>query len=158
MLSRFTGVLLIAVGVLVVGSAVMVPIPSFDQLERRDGMLVEASRERFTPCRRGDCTRTMVTVRHVDGTRRYHLADADTTLLEAGKPITIWTHPEFRGFDRRRAWHVVQGGWVIRDHATLATVDRRIRAGLLLLAPVLFVVGGWITRHYDPSTRTAVRP
>ena len=149
------GIMLIAAGVLVVVSAVLVPIPPFDELESRPGTLIEASREGFSPCRWGDCTRTMVRVRHADGIRRYHFADADVAMLEEGEPITVWTYPEFRGFDRRRVWHAVQDGRVIRDHAVLATPDRRIRFGLLLLAPALLVGGGWVSRRYDWQGRPA---
>lgn len=147
--------MLIAAGVLVLVSAVLVPIPSFDDLRPRDGILMEANRERFSPCRRGDCTRTVVTVRHADGVHRYHFADADTAALEEGAPITVWTYPEFRGFDRRRVWHAVQNGRVIRDHAVLSAPDRRIRIGLLLLTPALLIGGGWISRHYDWQGRPA---
>lgn len=91
----------------------------------------------------------MVSVRHPDGVRRYHFADADTALLDVGAPITVWTYPEIRGFDRRRVWHAEQRGRVIRDHASLSTADRRIRLALLLLAPALLLAGGWIARHYD---------
>lgn len=145
---RVTGLILVGSGTVVVVAAVMVPIPAFDELEPRPGTLVEARRERFSPCRRGDCTRTMVTIRHLDGVRRYHFADADTAALEAGAPITVWTYPEIRGFDRLRVWHAEQNGRVIRDHASLSAADRRIRIGLMLLAPILLLGGGWIARHY----------
>lgn len=149
LLNRAAGVALVAFGVLILASAVLVPIPPFDDLERRPGTLLEAARERFSPCSRGDCTRTIATVKHADGVRRYHLADADTAALEVDAPITLWTYPEFRGFKRVRVWHVEQRGRVIRDHARLSRADRSIRIALLLMAPVLILGGGWIVRHRD---------
>jgi hypothetical protein len=149
LLSRPAGLALVSFGVLILATAVFVPIPAFEDLEPRPGILLEAVRERYSPCRSGDCTRTMATVRHADGVTRYHFADADTATVEVGQPITVWTYPEFRGFDRVRAWHAEQGGRVIRDHERLSKADRRLRIALLALAPFLFLGGGWIVRHRD---------
>lgn len=149
LLSRPAGLALVAFGVLILATTVLVPIPAFEDLERRPGVLLEAVRERYSPCRSGDCTRTMVTVRHADGVGRYHFADADTASLKVGQPITVWTYPEFRGLDRVRAWHTEQGGRVIRDHERLSKADRTIRVALLLIAPFLLLGGGWIVRHRD---------
>lgn len=149
LLNRGAGLLLITFGLVILAATVLVPIPSFADLERRPGLLLDATRERFTPCRFGDCTRTIVTVRHADGVRRYHFADADTALLEVGSSITVWTYPEFRGFHRLRVWHAEQGARVIRDHASQSRSDRQIRIGLLLAAPLFLLGGGWIARHRD---------
>lgn len=148
---------MIVVGVTILATMVMVKIPAFEDLRPRQGTLVDASRERFSPCRRGDCTRTMVTVRHPDGEQRYHFADTDIEALDLDAPITVWTHPQLRGFDWLRVWHAEQGGRVIREHASLSTADRRIRLALLALVPVLFVAGGWLVRRGKGSTEVGGR-
>lgn len=149
LLNRAAGLVLIGFGLVILAAAALVPIPAFEDLDRRPGILLEAVRERFSPCTRGDCTRTIAVVRHADAVRRYHFADADTAALAVGSPITVWTYPEIRGFDRLRVWHAEQDGRVIRDHARLSRSDRRIRIGLLLIAPLMLLGGGWIVRHRD---------
>lgn len=141
------GRLLLTFGVVIGAGLFLAPVPGFDELERRPGTLVEARRDRFTPCRHGDCTRTLVTVRHEDGMWEYHFGDADLRELVEGEPITVWTYPEIRGLEGRRAWHAVQGDRVIRDHGPAATVDRRIRLVLAVLMPFLIGGGWWMARR-----------
>lgn len=147
--NRGTGVIFLTFGCVIGAGIILAPVPEFDDLERRPGTLVEARRDRFSPCRYGDCTRTLVTVRHDDGAWEYHFGDADPGELEEGAPITVWTYPEIRGLDRRRTWHAVQSGRVIRDHGPAATADRRIRLVLVALMPILIGAGWWMVRRYD---------
>lgn len=147
--SRLAGVILLGAGVLIAATLVLVPIPEFEDLIPRTGTLLEARRDRYSPCRSGDCTRTLVTVRYDDGIREYNFADANPDTMEEGSAITVWTYPEIRGLDRQRAWHAMQGGLVIRDHGPIAAADRRIRTALVLLMPVLIWAGWWIARRYD---------
>lgn len=154
-LNRGTGIVLVLVAGGIGALAVLAPIPGFEELEARSGVVVEARRERFSPCRRGsgDCTRTMVTVRHGDAVRDYHFGDIDTAAFEAGEPITVWTHPHLRGTDQPRVWHAEQGGRVLREYAAEARSDRRIRGVLVTLMPFLLVAGAWITGTYDGRGR-----
>lgn len=157
--SRGSGLLLLAVGGVIAASIVLVPVPDFEELEPRTGTLLDARRDRFSPCSRGDCTRTLVTVRHEEGSREYHFGDADLREMEEGEPITVWTYPEFRGLDRRRAWHAVQGDRVIRNHGPAAASDRGIRLVLGLLMPFLIGGGGWLALRYDwQGRRVGSRP
>jgi hypothetical protein len=155
--NRFVGVMLLGAGLVIVVALLLVPIPVFEDLEPRTGTLVEARRDRFSPCRYGDCTRTLVTVRYEDRIREYNFADVDPGTMEEGAPITVWTYPEIRGLDRQRAWHAMQDGRVIRDHGPAAAADRGIRVGLALL-PVLVGAGWWITRRYDWQGRRVGAP
>lgn len=147
--NRGTGVTLLVFGCVVAVGVAVAPVPDFDELQSRPGTLLDARRDRFSPCRSGDCTRTLVTVRHEDGTWEYHFGDADPARMEMGAPITVWTYPEIRGLDGRRVWHAVQNGRVIRDHGPTATVERRIRLVLILLMPFLIGLGWWMARRYD---------
>lgn len=78
--------------------------------------------------------------------------------MEEGAPITVWTYPLIRGFDRRRAWHAAQDGRVIRDHGPAATVERRIRLVLVALMPILIGAGWWMARRYDWRGRRTEGP
>jgi hypothetical protein len=156
--SRGTGVALLAMGCLIAVAVVVAPVPAFDDLHRRPGTLVDARRDRFSPCRSGDCTRTLVTVRHEDGTWEYHFGDADPERMQVGEPITVWTYPTIRGLDGRRVWHAVQNGRVIRDHGRAATADRRIRLGLVLVMPFLIGIGWRLARRYDWQGRRTGHP
>lgn len=157
-LNRAVGLMLFALGLLIAAAVALVPIPEFDELDVRTGTLIDVRRERYSPCRRGDCLRTMITVRHDGAATDYHFADTDTTLFRPGDPITVRTHREIRGLDGVRVWHAEQAGRVLRDHASEAAVDRRIRLVLVLLMP--FAVGGgwWILRRYDWGGRRVPRP
>lgn len=75
--------------------------------------------------------------------------------MEEGQPITVWTYPEIRGLDRRRAWHAVQRERVMRNHGPAAAADRGIRLALGLLMPLLIGGGGWLALRYDWQGRRA---
>ncbi len=53
---RGVGVMLMACGLLAAAGVLLVPIPDFDALTPRAGTLVDARRERFSPCRRSVST------------------------------------------------------------------------------------------------------
>ena len=132
----------------VTGTAIIViPIPDFEELEFREGVLVDARRERFRPCRSGDCTRTIVTVDHEGARAFYHFGDIATAALEVRAPITVGVYPEFLWSDRVRVWHAEQGGRILRDYSDAVAVDRRIRLGLLVLMPLLAASGIYLRRR-----------
>ena len=149
LLNRATGGVLVAFGLLVLAGLFVAPIPGFDELEARTGTVVEARRARFSPCRAGDCTRTVVAVRQGSEVREYHFGDTDPSRVEVGAPITVWTYPEIRGTARVRAWHAEQDGRVLLDHGPAAGSERTIRLWLGLFAPLGIIGGGWIALRYD---------
>lgn len=151
--SRWAGLLLLLAASVIAVAVVVAPIPDFEDLEPRTGTLVAAERERFSPCRSGDCTRTMVTVRHGAIVERYHFGDTDPARFRSGAPITVWTYPELRGLDRVRVWHAEHEGRVLREYGPLAAGDRRIRFWLVLLIPLLAGGGAWMFRRYDWAGR-----
>lgn len=155
LLNRGAGLAFVAAGLAIVAMVYLGPIPEIEDLDVHSGTVVEARRERYRPCRRGDCTRTIVTVRHGGDEREYHFADVDTARFEVGAPITVWTYPVLRGTDRVRVWHAEQGGRVLREHDADARVDRRIRLAFILMVPLAIGGGAWIARNYDWRGRPA---
>lgn len=55
--------------------------------------------------------------------------------------------------DQPRVWHAEQGGRVLREYASEARSDRRIRGVLVTLMPFLLIAGAWITGTYDGRGR-----
>lgn len=148
----WAGGALIGCAILIGLSGLLVPLPAFEDLAQREGTVLEVRRERV-PCRVRECHRTMVSVRHGRGIRTYHFGDVDPATIEAGTPIRIAVHREFRTGTRERVWHAEQDGRVLLEYAGLAAVDRRLRLVLLLGAPLLLATGVWLIRRSKSPSR-----
>jgi hypothetical protein len=141
----------LAIGVAFLAAYGLAPVPDFDALEHRTGVVEDARRERFTPCRpsASDCVRTVVDVRHAAGVRSYHFADTALAEITVGDPIELWVAPAIRGLDDDRVWHAEQDGRRLRDYERQAQADRRIISVLVPLAPFLMLGGWWLLRRDD---------
>jgi hypothetical protein len=149
---RSIGVGLFLVGVLIVLAYLLVPLPDFDELERRVGVVEDARDERIWFCRQslgGDCAHTVVQVRHDSGVRNYNFAQTDADAITIGEEIVVWVAQEIRGLDRERLWHAEQGGRVVRDYEKAARADRKIIGIMVPLAPFLIFIGLRLARRYD---------
>jgi hypothetical protein len=149
---RGVGVGLFLVGVLIVLAYLLVPLPDFDELERRVGMVEDVRGERIWFCRRslgGDCAHTVVQVRHDGGARNYNFAQTDADEIAIGEEIVLWVAQEIRGLDRERLWQAEQDGRIIRDYERAAASDRKIIGIMVPLAPFLILSGWWLIRRYD---------
>ncbi len=149
--TRGVGVTLLLMGLAVVLAYFLAPVPEFEELARRTGVVEDVRRERITFCRRssGDCRHTVVQVRHEGGSRNYNFAQTDPDEIAIGAAIELWVAPSIKGLDDDRVWHAEQGGRIVRDYERQARADRRIIGIMLPLAPFLIFGGWWLVRHYD---------
>jgi hypothetical protein len=148
---RSIGVGLFLVGVVLLLAYLLVPVPDFDELERRVGVVEDVRRERITFCRHsaGDCRHTVVQFRHDSGARNYNFAQTDPDEIAINAEIVLWVAPSIKGLDHERVWQAEQGGQRILDYERLASSDRRLIGIMVPLAPFLIFVGLWIIRRYD---------
>ena len=151
--TRGIGVLLVIVGVTILLAYWLAPVPDFDELERRVGIVEDARRERITVCRNSSnkCLHTVVDVRHADGSRSYNFAQVAVDDIVTGEEIVLWVAPSIKGLDDDRVWQAEQGGRRVRDYESQARADRRIIWILVPLGPFLIVGGYWLARRYDWS-------
>lgn len=151
MSKRGAGWLLTAVGAVFLAAYWLAPVPDFDALEHRKGVVEDARRERVTPCRQsaGDCLHTVVDVAHAESVRSYNFADTPVTDVTVGAAIELWVAPAIRGLDGDRVWQAEQDGRRLRDYARQAQADRRIVSVLVPMAPFLILGGLWLTRRDD---------
>jgi hypothetical protein len=149
--SRGTGLTLFALGLVIVLAYVLVPVPDKAELERRQGTVVDARRERFSPCRElaSDCFRTIVEVRDANGTRTYNFAQVAVSDVTTGAAIDLDVAPIVKGFDYERVWQAEQNGRRLIDYEHQARTDRRIIAVLLTSAPLFMIGGLLLARRYD---------
>lgn len=147
------GVTLIVIGVVFVAGYFLAPVPDFEDLEHRTGVVEDARRERITPCRHSssDCLHTVVDVRDEDGVRSYNFAQTPVDDVQVGAGIEMWVAPAIKGFDSDRVWHAEQGGRVVREYERQARADRTLIWIMVPLAP-FFVFGGYrLAKAYDWS-------
>lgn len=144
---------LIVIGVAFVAGYFLAPVPGFDDLEHRTGIVEDARRERITPCRHSssDCLHTVVDVRHADGVRSYNFAQTPVDDVHVEAEIELWVAASIKGLDSDRVWHAEQGGRVVRDYERQARTDRTLIWITVPLAP-FFVFGGYrLAKRYDWS-------
>ena len=151
--TRGIGVLLVAVGVMFLLGYWLAPVPDFDELERREGIVEDAHSERIRFCRNSssDCLHTVVDVRHADGLRSYNFAQAAVGDVVTGEDIVLWVAPSIRGLDDDRVWQAEQGGRRVRDYESQARADRWIIWIMVPLGPLLIFSGYRLARCYDWS-------
>lgn len=150
--NRRLGVGLFLIGAIILLGYWLAPVPDFDELEQRTGIVEDARRDRIWFCRRslgGDCAHTVVDVRHAGGVRSYNFAQTPVDDVEVRAEIELWVAPSIKGFDADRVWHAEQGGRVIRDYEHQARADRQLIWFMVPLAPFLLFGGWWLTRRYD---------
>jgi hypothetical protein len=138
-------------GALFLAAYWLAPVPDFDALSHRVGVVLEARRERITACRRSasDCLRTVVDVRHAEGVLTYNFADTPVSDVTVGAPIELWIAPTIRGLDDDRVWQAEQRGRRLRDYQHQARADRRIISVLVPPAPFLMLAGLWLLWRDD---------
>lgn len=146
---RAAGLLLVAASLVILAGILFAPVPDFEELEVRTGTVVSTERERYSPCRSGDCLRTMVTVRHADGVHRYHFAQTDPAVISVGEQITLRVAPHVSGLEAVRVWQAEQAGRIVREYGRQTSADRTIRLILAVLAPLLLLLGIRQMRRWD---------
>lgn len=146
----------VGVGFFLIGAVILLgfwlaPVPDFDELEQRTGIVEDVRRDRITFCRHssGDCRHTVVDVRHAAGARSYNFAQTPVADIDVGAEIELWVAPSIKGFDSDRVWHAEQGGRVIRDYEHQARTDRKLIWMMVPLAPFLLFGGWWLIQRYD---------
>ena len=149
MTRRTAGVALLIMGSVILLAALLVPVPEFEDLERRVGTVDAAREDRISFCRpgSGDCLHTVVEVRHNTGRQTYNFAQSLVSDIAVGEPIALWVAPPIIGLPGARVWQAEQGGRRIIDYEHQARGDRRIMWILIPLAPVLFAAGYWLVRR-----------
>ncbi len=148
---RGIGVGLFLVGVILLLAYWLAPVPDFDELERRVGVVEDVRREEITFCRQSasDCQHTVVQVRHDSGARNYNFAQTDPDEIAIGAEIVLWVAPAIKGLDSDRVWQAEQGGQIIRDYERQARADRKLIGFMVPLAPFLIFGGLWLIRRFD---------
>lgn len=148
---RGVGVALFVVGVVLLLAYGLVPVPDFEELERRVGIVEDVRREPIRFCRRsaGDCQHTVVRVRSDGDSREYNFGRTDPDEIRIGAEIVLWVTPTIRGLDGERIWQAEQAGRRLLDYERQASGDRTLIAIVVPLAPVLVFVGLWLMRRFD---------
>lgn len=148
---RGVGISLGVIGLLILVGSFVAPVPSFEDLERRTGVVEDVRDVRTTFCRQlranDNCLHTVVDIRHPDGTRSYNFAQTPADDIAVGENIVLWVAPAIRGLGEMRVWQAEQGGRVLRDYESQARADRRIIWVMLPLAPILIALGYWLARR-----------
>lgn len=149
--TRGVGVVLLFFGVVILLGYWLAPVPDFDELEQRVGIVDDARSERTTFCRHSssECRHTVADVRDADGVRSYNFAQTSVDDIKIGAEIELWVAPSIKGFDSDRVWHAEQGGRVVRDYERQARADRRLIGIMLPMAPFLVFGGLLLVRRYD---------
>ena len=148
---RGVGVALFLVGVVLLLAYGLAPVPDFEELERRVGVVEDVRREPIKLCRRsaGDCRHTVVQARSDGASRDYNFGRTDPDEILIGAEIVLWVAPAIRGLDGERIWQAEQAGRRILDYEKQAGGDRTLIAIMVPLAPVLILVGLWLIRRFD---------
>lgn len=148
---RGVGISLVVIGILILAASFLAPVPRFEDLERRTGVVEDARDQRTTFCRKlwahDSCLHTMVDVRHAEGLRSYNFAQTPVADISIGRDIVLWVAPSIRGLGDMRVWQAEQDGRVVRDYESQARADRRIIWIMVPLAPVLVILGYGLIRH-----------
>ncbi|MEJ2336006.1 MAG: hypothetical protein P8Y26_10305 [Gemmatimonadales bacterium] len=122
------------------------PIPDFEELERRINVVEDVRRDPIRFCRRsvGDCRHTVVQVRRGGDSRHYNLGQTDPDEIAIGTEIVLWVAPVIRGLGGERVWQAEQDGRRLLDYEQQASDDRTLIGIMVPLAPFLVFVGLWL--------------
>jgi predicted dithiol-disulfide oxidoreductase (DUF899 family) len=147
---RGVGISLVVIGILILAASFLAPVPRFEDLERRTGVVEDARNQRTTFCRRltarDSCLHTVVDIRQAEGVESYNFAQTPVADIAIGRDIVLWVAPSIRGLGDMRVWHAEQDGRVVRDYESQARADRRLIWVMVPLAPVLVILGYWMIR------------
>ena len=148
---RGVGVGLFLVGVVLLLAYWLVPVPDFEELERRVTVVEDVRRDPIKFCRRsaGDCRHTVVQVRRDGHSHDYNFGQTDPDEIAIGEEIVLWVAPVIKLLEGERIWQAEQGGRRIVDYERQANDDRTLIWIMVPLAPVLILVGLWLIRRYD---------
>ncbi len=152
----------VGVGLFLVGTAILlaywlVPVPDFEDLERRISVVEDVRRDPIRFCRRsaGDCRHTVVQARWSGGSRHYNLGQADPDEIAIGTELVLWVAPVIKGLGGERVWQAEQDGRRLLDYEQQASEDRTLIGIMVPLAPFLVLVGLWLIlrgqRPEDPQ-------